>query len=233
MSLILKHELRQAVQVNNGSFKIKANDTQEEKENQQIERYLTKIEADFNDISNQAKLKKKLAATLPPRTAYQLLQSIKHMEFNDYILTITTNRVVELKPLDQQIILNQARAIYGDDLVVKYQLPTPNSKAKKIENDTNREVGTQTKQRENSVNELRGEWGQIRQSLILYYGEAIDKSWFSKLEQVSVDEMTNTIMLKAPTGFIRDYVNGHYLATMHYLATKLFAERVKQIELVT
>jgi hypothetical protein len=233
MSLILKHELRQAVQVNNRSFKIKANETESERENKEIEQYLSKIEDDFSDISDQAKLKKKLAATLLPSTAYRLLQSIKHIEFNNFVLTITTSKALELKPLDQQIILNQAQAVYGGDLAIKYRLQALNGKAKKIENNTNREVGAHTQQQSNSTNELIGEWGQIRQALILYYGEAIDKSWFTKLEQVSVDETTNTIMLKAPTGFIKDYIRNHYLATMDSFAQKLFAEKIYQITLVT
>jgi hypothetical protein len=160
------------------------------------------------------------------------LQRIKYIEFDNSVLTITVSRVAELKSLDRQIILNQAKAVYGVDLTVKYQLQTPNSKAKRIKNNANYSAITDVKQQSNSREWLRNEWGQIRQALILYYGKAIDKSWFAKLEQVSVDETTNTIMLKAPTGFIKDYIRNHYLTTMDSFAQKLLVGRVDQIELV-
>ena len=55
-------------------------------------------------------------------------------------------------------------------------------------------------------------WGSIRYALIQHHGEngeALDRSWFSKLE-ASVDETAKIITLKAPSSFFKDWINSNY-----------------------
>ena len=55
-----------------------------------------------------------------------------------------------------------------------------------------------------------GTWGRVRQSLAEVYGEAIDRNWFSKLI-ANVDEERKEIKLKAPTSFVKDWIETNYL----------------------
>jgi DNA-binding Lrp family transcriptional regulator len=65
----------------------------------------------------------------------------------------------------------------------------------------------------NFINQL---WGRVRSRVIEYYnrsgkeGECIDRHWFSKLDP-EVNEEHRQISLKAPTSFIRDWVQTNYL----------------------
>ncbi|MGI4776147.1 MAG: DnaA N-terminal domain-containing protein [Janthinobacterium lividum] len=52
-------------------------------------------------------------------------------------------------------------------------------------------------------------WGRVRKGLRNYYGEAVDRAWFSKLEPLE-NVSTRNLSLKAPTGFFRSYITQHY-----------------------
>ena len=52
-------------------------------------------------------------------------------------------------------------------------------------------------------------WGRVRKSLIGIYGEAIDASWFSKLEATE-DTKEKEINLKASSEFIKDWIERNY-----------------------
>ena len=52
-------------------------------------------------------------------------------------------------------------------------------------------------------------WGRVRKSLIGIYGEAIDTSWFSKLEATE-DTEEKAINLKASSEFIKDWIQRNY-----------------------
>jgi hypothetical protein len=56
-------------------------------------------------------------------------------------------------------------------------------------------------------------WGRLRKSLITYYGEALDRNWFSKLD-VQVMEEGRVLYLKAPNGFIKDWIQSNYFDTI-------------------
>jgi hypothetical protein len=64
MGKVFCHEKRDAVKINNDSFKIRNNLTLEEIEDREREKYLSKIEESQADIVNKGILKKKLAACL-------------------------------------------------------------------------------------------------------------------------------------------------------------------------
>ena len=58
----------------------------------------------------------------------------------------------------------------------------------------------------------QGTWYQIRKEIKKYIGEdgdAIDKSWFSKLK-VEEDEQNKSLTLKASSEFVKDWVEQNY-----------------------
>ena len=60
-------------------------------------------------------------------------------------------------------------------------------------------------------------WGRVRKVLIGIYGEAIDTSWFSKLEATE-DTKEKAINLKASSEFIKDWIERNYEQTIEQAA---------------
>ena len=59
---------------------------------------------------------------------------------------------------------------------------------------------------------FEGIWGKIRQGLIDYYGSGgntMDSAWFSKLT-AEVDYDAKKLTLKAPSKFIKDWLQSNY-----------------------
>ncbi|SPM46011.1 chromosomal replication initiation protein DnaA [Orientia tsutsugamushi] len=54
-------------------------------------------------------------------------------------------------------------------------------------------------------------WYKVRESLVTCYGQAIDKSWFSKLEVINEDSVNKKIFIKAKTEFEDSYIRENYL----------------------
>ncbi|MGI4775856.1 MAG: chromosomal replication initiator protein DnaA [Janthinobacterium lividum] len=52
-------------------------------------------------------------------------------------------------------------------------------------------------------------WDLVNQDLDRHYGEALYKSWFSKLNLLELS--TRSVILSAPTNFIRDWIKSNYL----------------------
>ena len=61
-----------------------------------------------------------------------------------------------------------------------------------------------------------GIWGRVRQSLVETYGEGIDRNWFSKLT-ANIDEEKREIKLKAPTNFVKDWIETNYFSAIERL----------------
>ena len=59
------------------------------------------------------------------------------------------------------------------------------------------------------LKEPEGIWTKVRQLLRVRYGEGTDKSWFSKLE-AREDKEKQTLELKAPNGFVKDWIQRDY-----------------------
>lgn len=215
MTKLLQAELRQATKINNEAFKIRANNTQEDL----VEKYLTNIENDFKDNSKDAHLRRKLAATLPPLTAYELLRNLRKITCTDKknTVTFTLNRKADLNSLEGAIVLEQVRAIYSDSIEnIIYQC----SKYRK------KPVNPQTNKKMNNINpsspnlynpaDFKRIWGKTRLKLIEYYdkhhnntGDTMDKVWFSRLEEVIKDTNSSAIILKAASNFVRDWVSNN------------------------
>ena len=64
-----------------------------------------------------------------------------------------------------------------------------------------------------------GVWGQIRTRLIKICGEGIDRNWFSKLN-ANIDEERKEIKLKAPTSFVKDWIQQNYQHLLEQFCNK-------------
>lgn len=60
-------------------------------------------------------------------------------------------------------------------------------------------------------------WRQVRQALLLQYGNDIDAAWFSKAEAKESKE-TKTLTLTMPTRFMVDWIRNNYSHVIRRLA---------------
>jgi len=201
MSKVFSYELRDAVKINNESFKIKNNQSKEEQDARHHEEYLTKIEYSL-EVSPEWYFKKRLASVLPKNKAYNLLKSFNKLEIEQGgICRIILNQSVELTNPDKQIILTEVKATHNG--------VGGNVSIERIEFDTLKKTKSYTLSTSTTLHEEAGIWGRVRQSLISIYGEATDRNWFSKLEAVENVEK-NELKLKAPTSFVKDWIESNY-----------------------
>ena len=73
-------------------------------------------------------------------------------------------------------------------------------------------------------------WRQVAQDLQKHYGEALYKSWFSKINFLEFS--TNSIILSAPTNFIRDWIKANYAVLILQLWQHYDVD-IKSIEIIT
>lgn len=73
-------------------------------------------------------------------------------------------------------------------------------------------------------------WRQVASDLHTQYGDALYKSWFSKIN--FLEASLNTVILATPTNFIRDWVKSRYSqAILHLL--KSYDQNIRLLEIVT
>jgi len=210
MAKALSYEMRDAVKISNESFKIKSNISSVDTSFKQQEAFLSRIE-ESRDTSCEAQLSRKLAGVLLPDIAYKLLSSASFPKETSSLksetFTIRLQENIELKGIEYRLILEQARSVYGDHInyldfdIVKL---TKNTKQSNVNDNQLLTKASIT---------FQGVWGKIRQSLINYYGYSgagLDNAWFSKLT-AEEDENNKSLSLKAPTTFIRDWIQSNYL----------------------
>jgi len=75
-----------------------------------------------------------------------------------------------------------------------------------------------------------GVWSQVTQDLYNYYGEASYNSWFSKVN--FIESSLNTVILCAPTNFIRDWIKSKYSVVILQLFQH-YNNSIKSIEIIT
>lgn len=212
MAKALAYEMRDAVKISNESFRIKNNITLEERLIKDQEAFLNEIE-NSRDSTHTMQLSRKLAAVLDPSSAYNLLLAasfplnIGSSELSELpegtIFKIRLQRKVELSDMQYRLVLAQVQAVYGSHIdSIEFEI---------TKQDPHLESASFTKASSPIASRavLVGVWGNIRRSLIKTNGEAIDRNWFSKLIPL-VDETARELKLKAPTSFIRDWVESHY-----------------------
>ncbi|WPY01648.1 DnaA_N domain-containing protein (plasmid) [Candidatus Trichorickettsia mobilis] len=202
MSKILLHEIRDAVQVSNGNFRFGNANEQSSKE-----KYLQAIEA-TTATDNISKLKRKIAGIFHTDIAYSLLNGASY-KVNKERLVVTTAATLDLTTHQQDLLLQQAQSVYGNHIrYLDISVLTP----------------TASKQQTSSITTavFEGVWGKIRENLIDYYGSGglgLDKSWFSKLT-AEEDPTRKQLTLKAPSRFIKDWIQSNYLQLIDNICSK-------------
>ena len=208
------HEMRDAFKISNGTYRIKSNLSEEEKKEEEAEKYLTEVEKS-GQVSPEWHLKKKLANTLAKSTAYVLLKAYKRIVIEGNTAKLILYKAVDLTPLEYETVLRETKATHqqyeeGENHYidkVEFIVPKPQSKA------------PTTNKAAEIPNNL---WGTMRRQLISVYGREIDGHWFAKFD-VKVDEEKKTIDLKALSAFYKDWVKNNYQQTMERIAITLGA----------
>ncbi|SPR07946.1 DnaA N-terminal domain-containing protein [Orientia tsutsugamushi] len=211
MAKALANELLTTEQANSGNFRF--NDVGRFKE-----QYLANIESG-TDRSMKAQLKRKIAGVFEADMAYQILTScdfgaaVKNKYYIKLLKNITLSDHIKFK------ILQEVRAVYGNDIEQLQVIPFDESK--QVANSTTEYQKTTVLQQqisdEDYLSELSKElgsnstWYKVRESLVTCYGQAIDKSWFSKLEVINEDSVNKKIFIKAKTEFEDSYIRENYL----------------------
>jgi hypothetical protein len=232
MSHAFRYEKRDAVKINNSDFRIRANLDSSEQTLQIQEKYLTELEYSLQ-VSPEWHFKKKLASVLERNKAYNLLTAYKGLKIEQgkHCKLILTKHM-ELTANDKDIILNQIKATHQqvesasmyntiEDLVIA--MPQKSS-AKPKQQQPIKENPSEKRKR-------LGIWGEVRSALIKSLGdqgEAIDNHWLSKLD-ANIDKENNKIELKAPSEFVKSYIEERYLPFMSKIAIASGFE-LKQIE---
>ena len=207
MSKVFYYEKRDAVKINNDNFKIRNNQTIEEIEDKEREKYLSKIEENHH-TSQQEVLKKKLASCLAPKTAYDLLQAYKAADIRDGTFYLHLSTHVEITSAEKGQVLQEIRSIYEQSHITDRESVYIHELQIIMSAKTATTLIDQNKMKKSSL--PAGMWGRVRQSLVEAYGDAIDRNWFSKLT-ANVDEKRKEIKINAPTAFIKDWIETNYL----------------------
>ena len=215
MGKALAHEMRDAVKISNESFKIKNNVTSEEIATQAREEFLNEIE-NSRDTSPKMQLSRKLAGILEPSVAYNFLMLASFFDNTESLKTdsfkIILRKKLELSSSDHSLILAQVQSVYGNHINrLEYEAPPHITLSQNVQTtDTSFKQPRALQKDETKV--FEGIWGKIRQGLIDYYGSggnAMDNAWFSKLI-ANIDADNKKLTLKAPTKFIKDWVQSNY-----------------------
>ncbi len=151
-------------------------------------------------------MKKKLACILDSAKAYNLLKAYRSIDVKGKTAKIYLHKAVQLSKLELEQVLSQIKATHEQfengiyNPIQKIELIMPK------EINKNQSINKTSLKLDQLPNTL---WGRVRKVLIGIYGEAIDTSWFSKL-QATEDTEENAINLKASSEFIKDWIERNY-----------------------
>jgi chromosomal replication initiator protein len=81
-----------------------------------------------------------------------------------------------------------------------------------------------------NIDYYREIWSQVTKDLNKHYGDALYKSWFSKINFLEFS--VNSVILSAPTNFIRDWVKANYAVLLLQL-WQHYDSDIKSIEIIT
>ncbi|WP_371222037.1 hypothetical protein ACA351_08325 [Orientia tsutsugamushi] len=212
MAKALANELLTTEQANSGNFRF--NDVGRFKE-----QYLANIESG-TDRSMKAQLKRKIAGVFEADMAYQILTScdfgaaVKNKYYIKLLKNITLSDHIKFK------ILQEVRAVYGNDIELLQVIPFDESK--QVTNSATEYQKTTVLQQqisdEDYLSELSKELGsnsilfKVRKYILQHYEyeQVIDKIWFSKLEVINEDNVNKKIFIKALTSFANSYIKSNF-----------------------
>ena len=228
MSKVFSYEMRDAVKINNENFKIRNNQSKEERIIKDQEAFLNDIE-NSKDSSLKTQLSRKLAGILEPSLAYELLKSFDAIDIKAGIFNLHLSKYVDLTDIDKKLILQEAQSThekldFADERLghienIKIIMPEKITSLKHVNQNKTQELSLPT-----------GVWGRVRQRLIATYGEGVDRNWFSKLTPCYIDEKKKEIKLKVPTSFVRDWIKENYLNTIENI---FLDEQIESVDLIT
>ena len=202
----LMHEKRDVVQTEDLNFRIKANLTEEDKQQRIQENFLSEVEQQsITSVCPENQLKARLANVLEKTKAYKLLLHFRRLELPRNVMQIYLTDSVELTDGEKSLVLNHVRSIYStkETTIKRVEYIIDNSSIRKFASKPVAKV------QQASAEIPTGIWGEIRKALIFNYGASVDKNWFSKLT-ANVDERAKTIELKTTNSFFRDEIICRY-----------------------
>ena len=119
---------------------------------------------------------------------------------------IILRKKLTLSQSEHRLILAQVQSVYGDHI---NRLNITSSQDAETTDTSFKQPRVLQKE---DTKRFEGIWGKIRQGLIDYYGSggnAMDNAWFGKLT-AEIDSNAKKLTLKAPTKFIKDWVQSNY-----------------------
>ena len=222
MGKALLHEMRDAEKTSNAGFCIKANQTQEQlKERTALaerEKFLNHIEQQaMIQVSPENHLKAKLANTLAPSKAYNLLSGLSKLQPVGDIMEVHLNSCIDFKEHDKNVVLSQVQAVYRDIKVIKFIIQKTGLKAS---NSNIQQQKPYSSEKSEFLQLPPGVWGAVAKQLVAKYGVDTYKNWFSKLT-ATIDEISSTIELKASSAMVQDWVGSRYESSIAQIAANM------------
>jgi len=222
MALALQHELHDSVKTGNVDFRLLANITVQDRFHQRQEKFLAEIE-NTRQISPEWHFKKKLVSVLSAAKAYELLQAYTSSVMAESTLEICLSRHVELTQLEQDLVLDQARATHERMDAETMEMEVVGAVEFVVGSTASPLVGYPVEGilKAPQIELPEGVWGEISQKLIDELGVDSYRNWFSKVT-ADVDEVAKTIALKAPSEFVKDWIEHNYLQHLTRVSEGIF-----------
>jgi hypothetical protein len=215
MTSVLKREMHDPVKTAGNNFRLRINLTSEDMQYRTQEKLLKEVEQmAITHVCPENHLKAKIAGRLEAGKAYQLLSNLKRFEIVEDVIKIHLTKQLELTENDKDIILSQAKAVYSTASGISVECVERVEFVVSANNNIIQQIGVnptnQGVKYEVPPLELpKGIWGEISQKLIEEIGVDSYRNWLSKLT-AKVDEEGKTIILKAPSEFVKDWITSHY-----------------------
>ena len=225
LGLALKNEMRNAEEINNIDFRIKANLTQEEVEKRKVsakkESFLAEVETRaITHRSDETQFKAKLVGTLGKENAYSILSNLISTKINGEVFEMYFSNTLKFAEESRSLIYSQVKATgYKGIERLGFIFPKEENSIEEGCRVDDTEMSNNNEKLE-SVELPQGVWGQVAKELVAEYGVDIYKHWFSKLT-ATVDENMKTIELKASSEFVRDWVAGRYESIISEMVTAI------------
>lgn len=217
----LKNEHHQGPRVNNPSFRFSCNIDEQEKRVLECEQYLIKVESS-SGTCKISQVKKKIAGRFSSEISHSILTTAQFIESSSReLLTILLPENIALSDMQREILMREVCSVYGNNNCyldrVKTELKISEAVVGKEEENMEEAQSASTSEphfinpRSTPLSSLKQDsvWRQVRQALLLQYGNNIDEAWFSKAVAKECTE-TSLLTLTMPTRFMADWLKNHY-----------------------
>ncbi|MGX6960309.1 MAG: DnaA N-terminal domain-containing protein [Rickettsia endosymbiont of Pentastiridius leporinus] len=216
MITALKNEHHQGPRVNNPSFRFSCNIDDQEKRVLECEQYLIKVESS-SDTCKISQVRKKIAGRFSSEISHSILTTARFIESSSSeLLTILLPENLALSKMQREILMSEVCSVYGNNNCyldrVKTELKISNATGNKEETQSaSTSEPSCSNPRSTPLSSLKQDsvWHQVRQALVLQYGNDIDAVWFSKVVASECKE-TSLLTLTMPTRFMADWLKNNY-----------------------